>query len=69
MTSADAQFDWEDEEIRDLIRGNHRPEEVGLTRVPYQFRVICGQCQEAWPCVPAKSLRAWEKDHPWSAAV
>ncbi len=52
----------DDAQIRQMAERNHQPEETWLSGYAgtAQARVLCGMCEQEWPCATVKELRRTE---------
>jgi hypothetical protein len=65
-------YDFKDQAIRYMVTDEHRPTEVGLTRIEglgkisipmeYEFGSAphCKTCKQPWPCAPITAFREFE---------
>lgn len=74
-------YDFNDQDIWQMVSSEHRPTEVGLVNLEYLGNIpvptayefgsepVCKTCKQAWPCAPATALRDFENGRRKAAAI
>jgi hypothetical protein len=59
-------YDFDDPQVRQLIITTHFPVEIvdpASTRTPPALTIVCGRCENPWPCPTTVDYRAWLATH------
>lgn len=62
-------LDYDDPDVRRMLRDHHQPDEVWNSTSGTLISVHCGMCGQAWPCEVKRKLKAIQREKyaQWAA--